>query len=176
MKRKAISKLLRFEVFKRDGFVCQYCGAAPPGAVLQVDHIVAVAKGGDNDMVNLVTSCQPCNIGKGVRGLSVIPQSLADKAAEVTEREKQLSGYQAALAERRERLDAETWRVLWVLLGDDTTSVPQEMFRSVRMFVERLGAYAVIDAAEIALQAPCPKARVFRYFCGICWRQIKEEK
>lgn len=27
MTRKAMSKKLRFEVFKRDGFCCQYCGA-----------------------------------------------------------------------------------------------------------------------------------------------------
>lgn len=35
-KRKSISKKVRFEVFKRDGFSCQYCGATPPGALLHV--------------------------------------------------------------------------------------------------------------------------------------------
>lgn len=29
-KRKGIGKKLRFTIFKRDGFVCQYCGAKPP--------------------------------------------------------------------------------------------------------------------------------------------------
>jgi 5-methylcytosine-specific restriction endonuclease McrA len=28
--RKALSKKLRFEVFKRDNFTCQYCGRAAP--------------------------------------------------------------------------------------------------------------------------------------------------
>ena len=59
--RKGISKKTRFDVFKRDLFACQYCGAHPPGVLLHVDHIVAVASGGTNDKDNLVTACQPCN-------------------------------------------------------------------------------------------------------------------
>ena len=31
-KRKTISKKTRFEVFKRDSFKCQYCGASAPEA------------------------------------------------------------------------------------------------------------------------------------------------
>ena len=31
--RKPISKKTRFEIFKRDGFSCRYCGAHPPEAV-----------------------------------------------------------------------------------------------------------------------------------------------
>ena len=27
---RSLSKKARFEIFKRDGFVCQYCGAHPP--------------------------------------------------------------------------------------------------------------------------------------------------
>ena len=63
-KRKAISKKTRFEVFKRDGFTCQYCGAHPPQAILHVDHIVPVAEGGGNEDTNLVTACDHCNLGK----------------------------------------------------------------------------------------------------------------
>jgi len=48
--RKPIGKRLRFEVFKRDGFKCQYCGVQAPDAVLEVDHINPVSKGGENDM------------------------------------------------------------------------------------------------------------------------------
>lgn len=39
MTRKPISKKLRFEVFKRDGFRCAYCGKFPPAVILEVDHI-----------------------------------------------------------------------------------------------------------------------------------------
>jgi hypothetical protein len=63
-KRKSISKKIRFEVFKRDGFKCQYCGAKSPDVLLHVDHIEPVSKGGANDVMNLITSCEPCNLGK----------------------------------------------------------------------------------------------------------------
>lgn len=69
MARKAISKKLRFEIFKRDGFMCHYCGAHPPSATLHVDHIVPVASGGRNDLGNLITACSFCNQGKGARDL-----------------------------------------------------------------------------------------------------------
>lgn len=49
MKRKNISKGKRFDIFKRDGFTCQYCGKQPPGVVLHVDHITPVSKGGTNN-------------------------------------------------------------------------------------------------------------------------------
>lgn len=67
--RKALSKKTRFEVFKRDKFTCQYCGAKAPDAVLECDHIKPVAEGGTDDILNLVTACQGCNRGKGARRL-----------------------------------------------------------------------------------------------------------
>ncbi len=68
-KRKGLSKKLRFEVFKRDGFTCQYCGRSAPDVILEVDHIKSVKNGGDNDIMNLITSCFDCNRGKGKRKL-----------------------------------------------------------------------------------------------------------
>ena len=68
-KREAIGKKIRFEVFKRDSFKCQYCGKSAPEVVLNVDHIKPVSKGGTNEIVNLITSCWDCNIGKSDREL-----------------------------------------------------------------------------------------------------------
>ena len=62
--RKSLSKKLRFEVFKRDSFTCQYCGKVAPNVILEVDHIEPVSKGGSNDLLNLITSCYDCNRGK----------------------------------------------------------------------------------------------------------------
>lgn len=62
--RKQISKKIRFEVFKRDGFKCQYCGASAPDIILHVDHIKPVSKGGKNTITNLITACSGCNLGK----------------------------------------------------------------------------------------------------------------
>lgn len=70
MARKALTKKTRFEVFKRDSFTCQYCGRMAPDVVLEVDHINPVANGGDNEIINLITSCYDCNRGKGKRKLS----------------------------------------------------------------------------------------------------------
>lgn len=67
--RKALSKKTRFEVFKRDSFTCQYCGAKAPEVVLHCDHINPVVEGGSNDIMNLVTACASCNGGKGARKL-----------------------------------------------------------------------------------------------------------
>jgi HNH endonuclease len=70
MSRKPISQKLRFEVFKRDAFQCQYCGASAPDVLLHVDHLHPVVAGGTNDILNLITSCVECNFGKGKTPLS----------------------------------------------------------------------------------------------------------
>jgi len=69
-KRKGLSKKLRFEVFKRDSFKCQYCGNTSPDVILEVDHIKPVKEGGTNDITNLITACGDCNSGKGANLLS----------------------------------------------------------------------------------------------------------
>lgn len=65
--RKNPSKRLRFEVFKRDFFTCQYCGGQPPHVVLVADHIDPVARGGSSEIDNLITACEACNQGKADR-------------------------------------------------------------------------------------------------------------
>jgi 5-methylcytosine-specific restriction endonuclease McrA len=69
-KRIPISKQLRFEVFKRDKFTCQYCGRSAPDVILNVDHIKPVSQDGTNDIMNLITSCFDCNNGKRAKLLS----------------------------------------------------------------------------------------------------------
>ena len=71
VKRKPISPSLRFDVLEKDNFTCQYCGAksVDDNVLLEVDHIVPVSKGGDNNIENLVTSCKKCNIGKSAKKL-----------------------------------------------------------------------------------------------------------
>lgn len=57
---------IRFEIFKRDNFQCQYCGRTPKKdrCKLIIEHIIPRAKGGDNSTNNLTTSCVECNLGK----------------------------------------------------------------------------------------------------------------
>jgi hypothetical protein len=174
--RKGLSKKTRFEVFKRDGFVCQYCGSHPPQAILHVDHIIAVAEGGGNEADNLVTSCEACNLGKGARSLAAIPQSLQDKTAEIAEREAQLRGYQEILLAKRDRLEDEAWDVAVALDGDSAEDgFRKDWLLSIKKFIERLGYHEVLDSADAAVaRVPWSKSQRFRYFCGTCWGKIRE--
>lgn len=176
MARKALSKKTRFEVFKRDGFTCQYCGAHPPSVILHVDHIHPVAAGGGNDMDNLVTSCQACNLGKSANLLQDIPQSLQDKAAQVIEREAQLKGYQKALDAKRSRIEIEAIDVCDVYehFNEGFTLTDSAMV-TVRHFIEKIGFHEVRAAMERAMSRPRQgKGGQFKYFCGICWNKIRE--
>lgn len=60
----AISRRLRFEILRRDGYTCRYCGAKAPDVQLEVDHVIAATLGGSDEPANLVTACEDCNRGK----------------------------------------------------------------------------------------------------------------
>lgn len=174
-KRKGISKKTRFDIFKRDSFKCQYCGASPPSVLLHVDHIKPVADGGKNDIDNLVTSCEPCNLGKGARLLSAIPETLSKKASLIAEREAQLLGYQEILESKRNRVEDELWRVADELEPSSSTKgMSRDWTASIRRFNEKLGVHECFDAVEAAKNRyPRGGKQTFLYFCGICWHKIR---
>jgi len=177
VKRKAISKKVRFDVFKRDSFECQYCGATPPKAIMHVDHIVPVAEGGGNEEENLITACSDCNLGKGARSLDDVPQSITDRAAEIREREAQIVGYQKVMEGQRLRREDERWEVAEIFMKEyNLDAFPKDWLISVDNFNRKLGMYESIDAAEKAIvKCPYSQWQAFRYFCGICWNKIKEQ-
>ncbi len=174
--RKQIPKKIRFEVFKRDAFVCQYCGSHPPSVILHVDHIHPVSKGGDNSIDNLITACEACNLGKGASLLSGVPKTLKDKALEISEREEQLKGYGDVLRKRAERLENESWKVAEVLMCDSNLgSYDRENLLSIKRFLERIPLIEVLEAAEIAvIRMRVGSIKGFKYFCGVCWSKIRE--
>jgi hypothetical protein len=64
---RTISWRLRFLVMRRDDFKCRFDGKSPAthtGTILEVDHIIPWAEGGETVMENLQTLCQQCNGGK----------------------------------------------------------------------------------------------------------------
>ncbi|KKN38025.1 hypothetical protein LCGC14_0757370 [marine sediment metagenome] len=67
----AIGKKDRFEIFKRDGFCCAYCGSKSSN--LTQDHIIPVARGGAYSVENIVPACSACNTAKGTKEPSIIP-------------------------------------------------------------------------------------------------------
>ena len=57
----------RRNIFKRDKFVCQYCGEQPGGEALTIDHVVPRAQGGESRWDNCVLACIDCNHHKADR-------------------------------------------------------------------------------------------------------------
>ena len=54
----------RFNVFLRDKFSCQYCGAMKQSHDLTFDHVIPRSKVGKR-WTNVVAACRPCNFKKG---------------------------------------------------------------------------------------------------------------
>jgi len=175
VKRIGLSKKIRFEVFKRDTFKCTYCGSTPPNVVLEVDHIIPVAKGGANHIDNLVTSCFECNRGKSAIPLTSIPTSLKDKAAQVKEAEMQIKEYYKILNKSKQRIESEVFSVCEILNPEYSKKVDRAIFTSVKNFISKLGYFEVLEAMEIAVSNKSihREHMVFKYFCGICWNKIK---
>ncbi|NQT11974.1 MAG: HNH endonuclease, partial [Planctomycetes bacterium] len=57
----------RRNIFKRDRFTCQYCGAQPGSEELTLDHVVPRSQGGESRWDNCVLACLACNKRKADR-------------------------------------------------------------------------------------------------------------
>jgi hypothetical protein len=84
--RVLLPQSVRFNVLRRDGFTCRYCGRSSPEVTLEVDHMVSVANGGTDDETNLITSCFDCNRGKGSTDVVIEPRLPPVIAADGTRR------------------------------------------------------------------------------------------
>lgn len=51
----------RKNLFRRDGWACQYCGARPRVEALTIDHVLPRSRGGPTSWENCVAACGPCN-------------------------------------------------------------------------------------------------------------------
>lgn len=109
----SVNPKLRFEIFKRDEFICQYCGRKTPRVVLELDHIIPRSKGGTDDEDNLTTSCWECNRGKGAELLSTVlkDEDIHDKTVLLLEREIQLQEYNNVRKQVKEREDMDMQKI-----------------------------------------------------------------
>ena len=57
----------RRNIFKRDRFTCQYCGAQPGSEELTLDHVIPRVQGGESRWDNCVLACLACNKRKADR-------------------------------------------------------------------------------------------------------------
>jgi hypothetical protein len=182
--RKSTGKRLRFEIFKRDGFRCVYCGATPSQSLLRVDHVCPVSKGGTNEPANLVTACHDCNGGKSDipleqrRLVSQDPEALQEQA-------DQLRLYlkaQRALTKARREMEAEICAQWNYTLGPISQEMAprlasllsewsyEDLHRAMCITAKKLGkmsAYSYSGRAGACAQQ--------KYFSGVLrnWREGK---
>ena len=154
--KKSLTKKIRFEVFKRDSFKCQYCGAAAPDVMLEVDHIDPVSKGGANEMVNYITACRSCNAGKSNRNLSDNTTLAKQRAQleELNERREQLEmmlEWRSGMKEI-EGLQVEKAAALWSAVAAGWRLNEQGKKGAAKM-IKKYGLPAVMDAIEVSADA-----------------------
>jgi len=171
----SVSKKKRFEVFKRDSFSCQYCGRRPPDVLLECDHIKPRCEGGDDEYENLITSCFDCNRGKSGAPLTEIE---CDNVQQLhLEKIAQLAAFNKLLIDSSIANDQHIgWLVDKVASNMDWTCLTADEEKSLRGFARRLSFDAIINASEITgSKRISGNSTRWRYFCGVCWRMIKEQ-
>ena len=99
----AISRRLRFEILRRDGHTCRYCGGKAPDVALTVDHVIPTTLGGSDEPSNLVAACADCNAGKS----SIQPDApiVEDVAADALRWKRAMEQAQVGLIAERQVLD-----------------------------------------------------------------------
>lgn len=173
----AIQKKVRFEVFKRDGFTCSYCGAKPPAVVLEIDHIEPKAKGGEDSIENLITSCFNCNRGKGSTQLSKIPLRLEEEMEIKQEKEDQIKAYRKLISSIRRRTKSDIKKIEKIYSDRFPGWEFSENFSqtTVKRFLSILPLHEIEEAMRIAChRLNLNENKVLNYFCGICWRKFDE--
>jgi 5-methylcytosine-specific restriction endonuclease McrA len=65
--RRHVPPLSNHELFRRDGYLCLYCGNSFAEYQLTRDHVVPLSRGGDDRWSNVVSACRSCNTRKGGR-------------------------------------------------------------------------------------------------------------
>jgi hypothetical protein len=167
MKRTPTSKRLRFNIFERDNFTCQYCGKRPPEVVLEIDHIIPVSKGGETEHENLLTACFECNRGKSAFEIGKFPERVGKNVEEIEERYEQLK----ALYQFQKNI-----KVLKEQMVEDVIAYAEDVFgefaeqkerATIKMFLSQFSAGEIEDAIDIAYAKTGNFYHGWRYFCGI---------
>lgn len=180
-KRKTISKKLRFEVFKRDNFTCQYCGRMAPDVVLEVDHINPVKNDGTNDILNLVTSCKDCNIGKGAKKLTEneMLKKQQQQLKEINEKREQLE-LMVKWKEELANFDNEQVDKIEQILEDATKNIFSDTGRNnCKSWIKKFGFEEVYESTKISINQYYENdkdsiTKVFNMIPKICYSRKKE--
>jgi len=151
---RKLSQKLRFEVFKRDEFTCQYCGRKPPEVILHVDHIIPVSEGGLDDISNLITSCKDCNLGKSNTSLENKPcrDDIQQLREETAEKVIQLKEYYKFQEERQKQIhkDLDEINEYWTKLQNGEYSLSNKGLMSIKYFLRIFTKYDIMEAMDTA--------------------------
>jgi 5-methylcytosine-specific restriction endonuclease McrA len=74
--RTGVPGLTNARLFRRDGYMCLYCGEVLSARLLTRDHIVPVSLGGLDTWENVATACRACNHRKANRLLEDLGMTL----------------------------------------------------------------------------------------------------
>lgn len=174
----AIGKRTRFEILKRDGFKCKYCGATPAaGVVLHIDHVEAVANGGSDDPANLVVACKDCNLGKSAVPLEQRKfkhQLAGEEEKEHLEQLKAYLAYQKELHATKQDIEATVLAHWQERVGDN---LPRSLPGILANATKEFGVERVIDAIDVvARKGLYSTTQEVKYFCGIVRKWRNPEK
>lgn len=178
----ALTKKKRFEVFKRDGFQCMYCGNAPPDVILEVDHIVPTSKGGEDELNNLLTACFGCNRGKSNIPLDKAPSALAENLEVLKQKEEQLREYNKYVAKLRRQQNKQISLILSAFDEYDSEKGISTLLErsSLTRFLSLLPLPEILDAIDCAFRKFDKRgvrpSQVVRYFYGVCWAKVRERQ
>lgn len=169
------SKKIRFDIFKRDGFKCQYCGRTPPEIVLELDHVQPKSKGGDEDINNYLTACFDCNRGKGSDSLNNIPNSLVNNLKQIKEKQLQISEYNKYL-DNIQAIKQHNYDLLDNIYNSyfpNYTLSDNFKYNTLNTFLQHLPLVKIQEALHMGCSKRPEQNRSLQYFCGICWNWIK---
>lgn len=173
----AVTKRTRYEVLRRDGHSCRYCGATAADSPLTVDHVIPVALGGSDAPDNLVAACQPCNSGKAATSPDeTMVASASQDALRWSAAIKRAAEIRAREVDTREAL-YDYFEAEWNYGDHDwRPNLPGDWKATVWTFHSLgLSTYEIREAIEIALNKyGIPLGSRWRYFCGICWNKIRD--
>lgn len=179
-KRKSFSIKDRFDIFKRDDFKCQYCGAESPAVVLEVDHIMPISKGGSNDRHNLITACFDCNRGKGKSKLSERTKKInvEDNLDLEIESKAQVEAYEKFLKAKSAKVNRaiKSLKDYWIYLNDDKNELTRNTNSGLKYFIKNLAITELKDYMEISVYRMRTARDAYKYFCGICHSKIREKR
>lgn len=178
----AVSKRLRFEIFRRDNHTCRYCGGAAPDVKLTIDHVTPTALGGTDSADNLVTACASCNSGKtssspDAHHVAAVSDDALRWADAMKQAVDQLAAQEQVKLDYRNAFLTE-WHRWGIGEGDDREHIelPGDWKPSIENFrLVGLPAWVWGDIVDAAMGRDHVKTEnKFKYCCGIAWNKVTE--